>query len=57
MRYELCIEGDGGNIDIKHKDVIQKVDVKIYQKDKSANDRSDQLFGEVTIQGLLNEKS
>jgi len=56
MRYELCIEGDGGNIDIKHKDVIQKVDVKIYQKDKSANDRSDQLFGEVTIQGLLNEK-
>mgnify|MGYP000902315252 FL=1 len=57
MRYELCIEGDSGNIDIKHKDIIQKVDVKIYQKDKSANDRSDQLFGEVTIQGLLNEKS
>ena len=57
MRYELCIEGDGGNIDIKNKEIIQKVDVKIYQKDKSANDRSEQLFGEVTIQGLLNDKS
>ena len=57
MRYELCIEGDGSNIDIKNKDIIQKVDVKIYQKDKSANDRSEQLFGEVTIQGLLNDKS
>lgn len=57
MQYKLCIEGDSGNINIDDKDVIQKIDIKIYQNDKSANDRSDQLFSEVTIQGLLNEKS
>jgi len=57
MYYKLCIEGDNGNIDITHKDVIQKIDIRVYQNDKSANDRSDQLFGEATIQGLLNEKS
>lgn len=57
MYYKLCIEGEGGNIDITNKDVIQKIDVKVYQNDKSSNDRSDQLFGEAVIQGLLNEKS
>jgi hypothetical protein len=58
MEYVLCIEGgENGSINITDKDVIQKVDVKVYQNDKSANDRSDQLFGEVTIQGLLNDKS
>ena len=57
MYYKLCIEGEGGNIDITNKDVIQKFDVKVYQNDKSSNDRSDQLFGEAVIQGLLNEKS
>lgn len=57
MYYKLCIEGDSGVINIDHQDVIQKVEVKVYQVDKLANDRSDQLFAEVTIQGLLNEKS
>jgi len=57
MYYTLRISGDSGDISITDKDVIQKVDVKLFQNDKSANDRSDQLFGEVTIQGLLNDKS
>lgn len=57
MYYKLCIESDSGKIDITHKDVIQKVDILVFQNDKSANDRSDQLFGEVIVSGLLNEKS
>ena len=57
MRYKLCIEGENCKINIEDKDVIQKIDIRVYQNDKSANDRSDQLFGEVTIQGLLNDKS
>lgn len=57
MYYKLCIEGDTEKIDITHKDVIQKIDIRVYQNDKAANDRSDQLFAEVKIQGLLNDKS
>ena len=57
MNYKLCIEGDNGIINITDEDVIQKVDVKVYQNDKSANDRSELLFGEVIIKGLLNDKS
>ena len=57
MRYKLCIEGDSGKINITDPDVIKKINIKISQSDKSANDRSDQLFGDLVIQGLLNDKS
>lgn len=57
MRYELCIEGDSGKINITDPDVIRKIDIKISQNDKFANDRSDQLFGDLFIKGLLNDKS
>lgn len=58
MRYSLCIEGANGKIDItKNSEVIKKINIKVFQNDKSANDRSEQLFGELTICGLLNEKS
>lgn len=57
MKYKLCIEGDSGKINITDPDVIKRIDIKISQNDKSANDRSDQLFGDLVIQGLLNDKS
>ena len=57
MRYKLCIEGDSGKINITDPDVIKKINIKISQSDKSANDRSDQLFGDLVIQGVLNDKS
>ncbi len=57
MKYKLCIEGDSGQINITDPDVIKRIDIKISQSDKSANDRSDQLFGDLVIQGLLNDKS
>lgn len=57
MEYKLCIEGVNGKIDITNTQIIKKIDIRIYQSDKSANDRSDQLFSELTIYGLLNEKS
>lgn len=57
MKYKLCIEGKNGKIDITDPDVIKKINIKVFQSDKSANDRSDQLFGELTIRGLLNDKS
>ncbi len=57
MKYKLCIEGDSGKINITDPDVIKKINIKISQSDKSANDRSDQLFGDLVIQGLLNDKS
>lgn len=57
MKYQLCIEGDNGKITITDPDVIKKINIKVFQNDKSANDRSDQLFGELTIRGLLNDKS
>lgn len=57
MKYKLCIEGENGKIDITDPDVIKKINIKVFQNDKSANDRSDQLFGELIIRGLLNDKS
>ena len=57
MYCKLCIEGENGKIDITDKNVIKKIDVKVFQNDKSANDRSEQLFAEVMVQGVLNEKS
>ena len=57
MKYTLCIEGDNGKINITDPDVIKEVRIKIYQSDKSANDRSDQLFGDLTIKGVLTDKS
>ena len=57
MKYKLCIEGDSGKINITDPDVIKSINIKISQNDKSANDRSDQLFGDLVIQGLLNDKS
>ena len=57
MQYKLYIEGENEKINITDKNVIKKIDIKIFQSDKSANDRSDQLFGELTVHGLLNDKS
>jgi len=57
MNYELCIESETGKISIKDETVIKKIDFKIFQNDKSANDRSDQLFNTLTIQGILTDKS
>ena len=57
MKYKLCIESDSGKIDITNPEIIKKVSIKISQNDKFANDRSDQLFGDLVIQGLLNDKS
>ena len=57
MNYKLCIEGENGKIDITDPNVIKKIDIKIFQSDKSANDRSDQLFSELTINGVLTDKS
>ena len=33
------------------------VDIKVYQHDESANDRSEQLFVDLKIEGALNERS
>ena len=58
MKYQLSIEGSGGTINIdKDSGVIKKIDIKISQSDKSANDRSDQLFADLVIHGLLTDKS
>ena len=57
MNYKLCIEGENGKIDITDPNVIKKIDIKIFQSDKSANDSSDQLFSELTINGVLTDKS
>lgn len=57
MNYKLCIEGENGKIDITDPDVIKKISIKVFQNDKYSNDRSDQLFGELTIRGVLNDKS
>lgn len=57
MEYRLCIEGESGKINITDPNVIKKVDIKIFQSDKSSNDRSDQLFNELAVYGILNDKS
>ena len=57
MKYKLCIEGDNGKINITDPDVIKEINIKISQSDKSANDRSDQLFGDLVISGVLTDKS
>lgn len=57
MRYKLCIEGENGQIEIDDPDVIKRIDIQISQRDKSENSRSDQLFGDLVIQGVLNLKS
>lgn len=57
MRYKLCIEGETGKINITDKDVIKRINIRVFQSDKSSNDRSDQLFGDLIVEGLLNDKS
>lgn len=57
MNYKLCIEGDNGKINITDPSVIKKISIKISQSDKFANDRAEQLFGDLVIQGVLNDKS
>lgn len=57
MKYKLCIEGDSGKINITDPNVIKGISIKISQSDKSANDRSDQLFGDLIIRGVLTDKS
>ena len=57
MRYKLCIEGENGQINIDDPNVIKRIDIHISQRDKSENSRSDQLFGDLVIQGVLNLKS
>ena len=57
MGYELSIKGESGTIRIADDtgQLIKRVKFDIYQKDKLANDRSEQLFNSVRIEGLLNE--
>ena len=57
MYYTLSIEDETGKIEITDADVIQGVDVVVYQDDNMANDRSDKLFVDVTVYGVLNNKS
>lgn len=60
MKFKLCIEGSGeggAKIDITDPDVITAISIKISQNDKSTNDRSDQLFGDLVIKGSINENS
>ena len=58
MYYKLFIEGDSGEkIEITDHTVIQNAEFNLYQNDKLANDRSDQLFADVTVCGVLNDKS
>lgn len=57
MRYEICIESETGKISIKDETIIKKIDFKIFQNDKSANDRSDQLFHTLIVQGTLTDTS
>jgi len=57
MRYTLCIEGDSGKINITDPNVIKKISIKISQSDESSNDRSEQMSGDLVIQGVLNDKS
>ena len=53
MYYKLFIEGDSGEkIEITDPTVIQNVEFNLYQNDKLANDRSDQLFADVTVCGV-----
>ena len=56
MEYELNIDGVT-KIEANNPQIISMVDIKIYQHDKSANDRSDQLFADLTIQGVLDNRS
>ena len=57
MGYELSIKGESGTIRIADDtgQLIKRVKFDIYQKNKLANDRSEQLFNSVRIEGLLNE--
>ena len=57
MHYRLRITGGNQEICITDENVIKKVDIMLFQSDKSANDRSDQLFCGLTICGILNDKS
>lgn len=50
MEYELNIDG----IQIaKNSKIVKYVDIKISQTDKSASERSDLLFADLTIRGRL----
>ena len=59
MEYKLIIEGEGGKIEIDDKDhtVIRKIDFQISQQDKSASERSDILFNDLVIEGVLTDAS
>lgn len=55
MYYKLFIEGDSGEkIEITDKNGIQSVEFNLYQNEQFANDRSDQLYADVTIFGQIN---
>ena len=56
MEYELSIDGIT-KIEAKNPQMITMVDIKVYQHDRSANDRSDQLFADLTVQGVLDNRS
>lgn len=57
MKYKLCIESDSGKINVTDPKIIKRVSIAVSQKDKFANDRSDQLFGDMVIEGVLTDKS
>ena len=58
MFYKLSIEDNSGKkIEITDPDVIQKVDVVLFQNDNLANDRSDQIYADISISGNIDNKS
>ena len=58
MYYKLSIEDNSGKkIEITDPDVIQKVDVVLFQNDILASERSDQIYADVSISGAISDKS
>jgi hypothetical protein len=54
MYYKLCIEGDSGEkIEMSGENSIKTVEFNLYQDERLANDRSDQLYVDVIICGEL----
>ena len=58
MYYKLCIEGDSGEkIEMSSENSIKTVEFNLYQDERLANDRSDQLYVDVIICGELCEEN
>ena len=60
MQYELRIEGEAGTIKLvslaKNDSVIKKVEFVISQEKLDTNDRSENLFNTLVIEGELKDR-